>query len=96
VRRAHDQTDAHNGGVLPITALNQLSREEFGEALRPLFEAAARLADALYGERPFGGYQELILLVLKERLDKPREEELRTGVRDMFLIARDRLRWLTE
>jgi 2-oxo-4-hydroxy-4-carboxy--5-ureidoimidazoline (OHCU) decarboxylase len=37
-----------------------------------------------------------ILLVLKERLDKPREEELRTGVRDMFLIARDRLRWLTE
>ena len=31
-----------------------------------------------------------ILEVLKHRLDNPREVELRTGLRDLFLIARDR------
>ena len=31
-----------------------------------------------------------ILEVLKQRLDNPREVELRTGLRDLFLIARDR------
>ena len=44
----------------PIATLNELSREEFGEALRPLFEAAAPLAGALYSARPFPSYEALI------------------------------------
>jgi OHCU decarboxylase len=168
--------------VRPIASLNELSRDEFGSAIGPLFEAAAPLADALYRARPFAGYEELIetaerltremsfedqaavlsahppigarpetvseasyreqgyageagvdgseltavyaqlaelnrvyearfgfrfvvfvntrpkseiLSVLKQRLNNPRDEELRTGIRDMFLIARDRLCSLT-
>jgi 2-oxo-4-hydroxy-4-carboxy-5-ureidoimidazoline decarboxylase len=47
--------------VRPIESLNgELSRDEFAEALRPLFEAGAPLAYALYLARPFGGYDELI------------------------------------
>jgi 2-oxo-4-hydroxy-4-carboxy-5-ureidoimidazoline decarboxylase len=33
---------------------------EFAEALRPLFEAADPLARALYDERPFGSYEDLM------------------------------------
>jgi len=43
-----------------IEALNGLPREEFVEALRPLFEAATPLADALYAARPFASYAKLI------------------------------------
>jgi OHCU decarboxylase len=43
-----------------IAELNQLSPEHFAEAVRPLFEAAAPLADALYKKRPFASYDELI------------------------------------
>jgi 2-oxo-4-hydroxy-4-carboxy-5-ureidoimidazoline decarboxylase len=166
-----------NGLVVSIGELNKLPPEEFAEALRPLFEAAEPLARALYAERPFASYADLleraeriaqhlppaeqvevlnahprigerpeavsavsyreqgydreaglppdqlrqvyadladlnaayeqrfgfrfvvfvnkrpksaILEVLKHRLDNPREVELRTGLRDLFLIARDR------
>jgi 2-oxo-4-hydroxy-4-carboxy-5-ureidoimidazoline decarboxylase len=46
--------------VEPIDALNALPAEKFGEALRPLFEAAQPLADALYTARPFASYPNLI------------------------------------
>lgn len=44
----------------PIAELNQLAPGEFAEALRPLFEAAGPLARALYLERPFASYAELL------------------------------------
>jgi 2-oxo-4-hydroxy-4-carboxy-5-ureidoimidazoline decarboxylase len=44
----------------PIAELNGLSASEFAEALKPLFEAAAPLAAALYAERPFASYADLI------------------------------------
>jgi OHCU decarboxylase len=43
-----------------IRVLNSLSHSEFAAALRPLFEAAAPLAEALYAERPFASYEALI------------------------------------
>lgn len=43
-----------------IDILNGLGLDQFGEALRPLFEAAGPLARALYGERPFDSYASLI------------------------------------
>jgi 2-oxo-4-hydroxy-4-carboxy--5-ureidoimidazoline (OHCU) decarboxylase len=44
----------------PIERLNGLQLDQFGVALRPLFEAAAPLASALYGDRPFDSYAGLI------------------------------------
>ncbi len=44
----------------PISELNELPRGRFAEALRPLFEAAEPLADALYDARPFRSYAELL------------------------------------
>jgi 2-oxo-4-hydroxy-4-carboxy--5-ureidoimidazoline (OHCU) decarboxylase len=44
----------------PIERLNAFQPDQFGVALRPLFEAAAPLASALYGERPFDSYASLI------------------------------------
>jgi 2-oxo-4-hydroxy-4-carboxy-5-ureidoimidazoline decarboxylase len=159
----------------PIVALNDRSASEFAEALKPLFEAAAPLAAALYAERPFASYADLIaraevlagglalaeqievvnahprigeradrlsalsrreqsyhqepsdvdatladlnaayerrfgfrflvyvnkrpksaiVEVLRSRLQNSRDSELRTALRDMFLIARDRLSSLT-
>ena len=152
-----------------IESLNGLPREQFAEALRPVFEAAPPLAQALYAIRPFTSYPALIdtaealatampfddqvrvlsahprigadpatlsaaslreqgetepthvyaelarlnaayeqhfgfrfvvfvnrrpksaiLEVLRQRLTNSREDELRTGLHDMFLIARDR------
>jgi OHCU decarboxylase len=46
--------------LLPIDELNALPREAFAEALKPLFEAAGPLAQALYERRPFTSYQQLI------------------------------------
>jgi OHCU decarboxylase len=43
-----------------IYELNHLSEREFAEALRPLFEAAGPLAQALYAERPFASYVDLL------------------------------------
>lgn len=47
-------------GPPPIDELNQLQVEDFGVALRPLFEAAGALADALYPLRPFASYADLL------------------------------------
>jgi 2-oxo-4-hydroxy-4-carboxy--5-ureidoimidazoline (OHCU) decarboxylase len=44
----------------PIEALNALDQGAFNEALLPLFEAAAPLADAVYAARPFTSYEALI------------------------------------
>jgi OHCU decarboxylase len=164
--------------VQAIETLNAASPEEFAEGIRPLFEAAPALAQALYGKRPFASYQDLvdtaealamamsdaekvavleahpriganratvsaasfkeqgysaeagmdpvevqrmyaelsdlnhqyeqkfgfrfvvfvnrrprteIITVLRERMQRGREEELATGLHDMFRIARDRL-----
>jgi OHCU decarboxylase len=161
-----------------IERLNASGATRFGEALRPLFEAARPLANALYAQRPFASYAGLIdaaeglahsmsvedqaeilsahpriganpasvsaasyreqgyaseadcadaevervydqlaklneryeqkfgfrfvvfvnrrpkseiVEVLRRRLENTREQELETGLRDMFLIARDRL-----
>jgi 2-oxo-4-hydroxy-4-carboxy--5-ureidoimidazoline (OHCU) decarboxylase len=43
-----------------IERLNAFQLDQFGVALRPLFEAAAPLAHALYAERPFDSYASLI------------------------------------
>jgi 2-oxo-4-hydroxy-4-carboxy-5-ureidoimidazoline decarboxylase len=46
--------------MISIAELNALPRAEFVVALRPLFEAADPLADALYAARPFRSYQSLL------------------------------------
>jgi OHCU decarboxylase len=55
---------AHNPhfSVRPIASVNdqQLSPQDFADSIRPLFEAAAPLAEALYSGRPFSSYAALI------------------------------------
>jgi 2-oxo-4-hydroxy-4-carboxy--5-ureidoimidazoline (OHCU) decarboxylase len=46
--------------LLPVDKLNRVSREEFVQAVMPLFEAAAPLADALLAGRPYRSYEELL------------------------------------
>ena len=46
--------------MFSIADVNDLSRKDFAEALKPLFEAAAPLADRLYAQRPFTSYADLI------------------------------------
>jgi 2-oxo-4-hydroxy-4-carboxy-5-ureidoimidazoline decarboxylase len=46
--------------MISVDELNALPRAEFAAALRPLFEAADPLADALYAARPFVSYQSLL------------------------------------
>ena len=46
--------------LIPLEQLNALSREEFADGVRPLFEAATPLADALYARKPFTSYTQLI------------------------------------
>jgi 2-oxo-4-hydroxy-4-carboxy-5-ureidoimidazoline decarboxylase len=43
-----------------ISALNDLALDEFAAALRPLFEAAGPLAEAVYAARPYASYAALI------------------------------------
>jgi 2-oxo-4-hydroxy-4-carboxy--5-ureidoimidazoline (OHCU) decarboxylase len=43
-----------------INSLNVLTLAEFGAALRPLFEAAGPLAEALYAARPYASYEDVI------------------------------------
>jgi 2-oxo-4-hydroxy-4-carboxy--5-ureidoimidazoline (OHCU) decarboxylase len=43
-----------------IAALNEFSPADFGAAVRPLFETAGPLAQALYAGRPYTSYTELI------------------------------------
>jgi 2-oxo-4-hydroxy-4-carboxy-5-ureidoimidazoline decarboxylase len=159
--------------LIPIEHLNRASRQDFAAGVRPLFEAAAPLAHALYARRPFASYEELIqraealanelslpeqvelinahprigeradrlsalsqreqggtdppeliatlaelnqiyeqrvgfrfvifvnrrpkaeiVNVLRHRMNNPREQELATALGELFLIARDRLRFL--
>ncbi len=44
----------------PIGTLNSLQPAAFAEALQPLFEAAAPIADAVYAARPYPSYEALI------------------------------------
>ena len=46
--------------LTPIEELNRLPRGEFAAAIRPLFEAAAPLADGLFAGRPYLSYDELL------------------------------------
>jgi OHCU decarboxylase len=46
--------------VRPIQELNQQPADEFALSLKPLFEAAAPLAGALYAARPFTSYEDLL------------------------------------
>ena len=43
-----------------ITELNQLSFEEFNNAISVLFEPVQPLAEALYSQRPFFNYRQLL------------------------------------
>src|SRR5882672_7122933 len=43
-----------------IHALNDLTPDEFAAAVRPLFEAAGPLAQALYAVRPYSSYAAVI------------------------------------
>ena len=43
-----------------IAELNGVGDDEFATALKPLFEAARPLAEALYAKRPFESYAALI------------------------------------
>jgi OHCU decarboxylase len=46
--------------LVSIDGLNRMSEAEFAAALRPLFEIAGPLARALYDERPFLSYEQLL------------------------------------
>ena len=62
----------------PIAWLNDasVSRDEFAEAIRPLFEAAAPLADALYAARPFASYAALIDRAESLASQMPRDQQV--------------------
>ena len=62
--------------LLPIDELNRLPRERFGPALKPLFEAAQPLADALYELRPFHSYEELLERAAGVVEDLPQEQKI--------------------
>jgi 2-oxo-4-hydroxy-4-carboxy--5-ureidoimidazoline (OHCU) decarboxylase len=44
----------------PIAEVNLLAVDEFAAAVRPLFEAAGPLAEALHAEQPFSSYVDLL------------------------------------
>ncbi len=46
--------------MTPLDEVNSLPFVEFAAALTPLFETAPPLAEALYAERPFRSYDELV------------------------------------
>lgn len=83
----------------PIAVLNQLPRDEFAAAVRPLFEAAAPLERALYAGRPYASYEELIDraetlaagLPIEEQIDvvnaHPRIGENAAIVRDLSSLS---------
>jgi 2-oxo-4-hydroxy-4-carboxy--5-ureidoimidazoline (OHCU) decarboxylase len=59
-----------------MSDLNQLSESSFGEALRPLFEAAGPLLTDLYAARPFRSYDELLDAAEATALSLPREKQI--------------------
>jgi OHCU decarboxylase len=64
--------------VQRIEELNQLAPHAFAHALKPLFEAAAPLAEALYAERPFASYEDLLERAesIAARLPRPNQIEV--------------------
>lgn len=52
--------DATAPRLLAIEELNQIPRDAFVQALRPLFESAAPLAEGLFAGRPYRSYAELL------------------------------------
>ena len=62
--------------LVPIKTLNTLPRAEFVAALRPLFEAAEPLADALYAARPFESYEALLDSAAVEVERLPRQQQV--------------------
>lgn len=65
--------------MLPSTSeLNRLDREGFAQALKPLFEAAEPLAEALYARRPYASYEELIDRAEHLTLTMPFDDQAKT------------------
>ena len=62
--------------LVPIAEVNNLPESQFADALRPLFEAAAPLADALYVARPFGSYEELLDTAERLAAQLPRDDQI--------------------
>jgi 2-oxo-4-hydroxy-4-carboxy--5-ureidoimidazoline (OHCU) decarboxylase len=64
--------------VQPIAWINspERSRQEFAESIRPLFEAAAPLAPALYAARPFASYESLIDRAEALAENMPRDQQV--------------------
>jgi len=62
--------------LAPIDELNRMPRDEFVGALRPLFEAAGPLGDALYEARPFDSYQALLERAADLVEDLTREQKI--------------------
>lgn len=56
----------------PISSLNGMSQPEFVAALRPLFEAAGPLGEALFARRPFSSYRQLLDVAEQEIYSLPR------------------------
>lgn len=52
--------DATAPRLLAIEELNQIPRDAFVRALRPLFESAPPLAEGLFAGRPYGSYAQLL------------------------------------
>ncbi|MFN8525619.1 MAG: 2-oxo-4-hydroxy-4-carboxy-5-ureidoimidazoline decarboxylase [Chloroflexota bacterium] len=59
--------------LVPIEQLNALPPDQLAHALKPLFEAARPLAEALATRRPFASYQELLQAAraVSAELDEP-------------------------
>ena len=77
-RSAAEQGSGDHPAVLTELAyLNQVYEEKFGFRFVVFVEGRSKSE---------------ILTVLRERLERTREEELETGLRDLVAIARDRLR----
>jgi OHCU decarboxylase len=55
-----------------IASLNGMAQPDFVDALKPLFEVAGPLGDALYARRPFSSYQELLDAAEEEIYTLPR------------------------
>jgi OHCU decarboxylase len=60
----------------PIALLNQLPPGEFAAAVRPLFEAAGPLEAALYAQRPYASYADLIERAESIAAQMPLEQQI--------------------
>jgi OHCU decarboxylase len=62
--------------LVPIATLNGLASAEFVQALKPLFEAAGPLGDALFARRPFATYEELLDVASETAAKLPRNQQI--------------------